>query len=930
MVSLALYGDPGVCYRSAVIRRGLLILSLVLGALLLSCASRRVLPKTGTDPLLRERPDNTPVDDEAPLGKLPEDVIPLEYDLNLTVDPSKETFSGFAAIGVRLTRPRSHMWLHGMGLQVKQAQVTLADGSTRRVSYQQLTPSGVVRLSFRSELEPQKIRLVIGYDAEIGTSLEGLYRVEDDGRAYVFTQLEATHARRVFPCFDEPRFKTPFRLTLTVPAEMEAISTTSVEAQRLSSDGSVRTLAFRETEKLPTYLLALAVGRFDVVEAEIPPNRLRERSVPLRGVAVAGKGERLLHALETTGALLEALETYVALPYPYEKIDVVAVPDFSGGAMENVGVITFAERLLLLDPKRASAEERFSLERVMAHELAHQWFGNLVTHRWWNDLWLNESFATWMAARVLSEWHPELGAERHLMRSAQRAMGSDSLASARAVREPVWSFQDIEGAFDALTYHKGGALLSMFEAYLGEERFQAAVRAYLGRFPHGTATAEDFIEALAAESDEQVAAAFFGFLTQPGVPTLAGRLLCEGEVGRFDLRQSRYVPLGSRVSADAQWDIPLCIETSAAGERKTTCRLMTARELSFELDRCPDWVMPNAGGRGYFRFTLEDASWRAVLDAARAGVLTVRGRMALVDALHASADAGELPLPAFFDAIKTLSGDPDRHVLELLIGAIREARLQWVGMRGGVERYARTTLGPRARAVGLEGKVGEAPELQRLRAVLHEAMVFVARDPRIRKEASARGLALIGKEHVTVTATTSELAATWLGAAVQLGGGEVIDRLVAILEGSSNASERRLILEALGRVEEPELTERVRELAISDILRDDERLRLLLDLSREVLTARGTWLWLRTNFRALVKRLPSTHVGRTPFVARRLCSEADLASIDEFFSGQIERFPAGARQLSSTLERVELCIAKTRALEGPAEGYFGPDEVALR
>ncbi|MEO0812910.1 MAG: M1 family metallopeptidase, partial [Myxococcota bacterium] len=505
----------------------LVFLSL-LGAFVASsaCATQRRPARVGKDPLLRERRDSSPVDDEAPLGRLPADVLPLEYDLNLVVDPRKETFSGFAAIGVRLTRPRNHLWLHGVALQVKQAQVTLADGSTRRVDYQQLTPDGVVRISFRGQLEPQDVRLVLAYDAQFNRSAIGVFRRADGGREFAFTRFEATEARRAFPCFDEPGTKTPYRLTLTVPGEMEAFSNTAVELERKSADGKVRTLAFRQTEPLPTYQVAFAVGEFDVLQTEVGISSVRSQALKLRGIAIRGKEARLRKAMERVAPSVVALENYLGTAFPYEKLDMIAVPSLDLRGTWNAGLVGLSEARLFVDTDDVLIRDR--LDHLLLRSLAGQWFGGLVTHLWWDELWLSEAFPAWLASRVAVTGESSGSGDRSSGASlAQAAMRSDRLSAARSVREPVSSTRDVRGAFDGVTETKGAAVLAMFEGYVGAESFQRALRQYLQKFAHGSAGTAQWLETLKDASKRELAASFMSFLTQSGVPLVETRLLCD-------------------------------------------------------------------------------------------------------------------------------------------------------------------------------------------------------------------------------------------------------------------------------------------------------------------------------------------------------------------------------------------------------------------
>jgi alanyl aminopeptidase len=376
--------------------------------------------------------------------------------LSLTIIPELDTFSGTAVIGIKLDQPSTTIWMHGENLNVTSIHATHA---TARIpaTWEQQTSDGVVRVELQEALPAGRSTLHVEYTADFDTPLRGLYRVESKGHAYAFTQFESISARLAFPCFDEPRFKTPFDVTLTVPADQMAAANTPVDRAIKLPEGLQR-ISFMPTAPLPTYLVAWTVGPLDVVSGPtIPPNEGRPFPVPLRGIATKGQGEQLRYALDRTGEFVEALEDYFGIPYPYRKLDLVAVPDFSAGAMENVGLITFREWLLLIDEDRATENQRRAFAYVLAHELAHQWFGNLVTMPWWDDIWLNEAFATWMGSKVVQTLHPEYRADLGSLASAQRAMRLDSLTSARSIVQPIESNHDIKNAFDAITYEKGGA-----------------------------------------------------------------------------------------------------------------------------------------------------------------------------------------------------------------------------------------------------------------------------------------------------------------------------------------------------------------------------------------------------------------------------------------------------------------------------------------
>lgn len=887
-----------------------------------ACARNPGRGRVGRDPLLRPAETKTVVDDEAPLGRLPEDVRPLLYSLNLTVDPRKQVFSGIATIRVELTRPREHLWLHGVGLQVKQAQVTLADGTTQKVGYQQLTPGGVVRIALPAEVQPQVIRLGIAYDAEFARGLRGLYRVEEEGRQYAFSQFEAIEARRAFPCFDEPVFKTPYRITLTIPKDMDAISSTEAEAE--GGRGEYRILAFRETERIPTYLLAFAVGEFDFVTREIPANEIRTRSIPLRGVTVRGKGEQIGFAIDNVAPSLEAMERYLGIPYPYEKMDILAVPELEAGAMGNVGLITFREHLVLFDAEDPPPSQLQAYARVLAHELAQMWFGNLVTMRWWDDTWLKEALATWMTQTVLQQLRPGDRLDLALLGDAQAAMETDALNSARAIRQPISSNHDIVSAFERITQHKGGAMLTMYERFVGPEKFREAVASYLKKFAHRSANAEGLIASLNESTEAELTGSFLSFVGQAGTPLIEGRLLCQNSSGRLDLRQSRYRPIGVGASVDSQWQIPICVRSNQG----TACLMMVGREASIQFDEgCPEFVMPNADGAGYYRFELDPQATDALVAQGATDALTERERIALVDSLGAGLFAGTLAAPDYFGAIEKLVPTANRVELEHVLEALARVRTILISpdRREAVERFARKLLSKRFSALGYAAKKNESDNDALLRRSLVEFMVFVARDPKVRAEAARRGAALL--QAGRFGAAEDEF---FLGAAVQVLGAEIVERLETRLTESTNPRERRVILAALARVETPELATRVRGLVLDPRLRANERGRLLLAMSRSQGLATEAWLWLRENFSSFVAAAGEASAAATPRVAVPLCDERASAAMDEFFSERIDRYPGGPRILLRALEDVDRCAEQVRVLRPALERFFAGDEIAQR
>ncbi|HEY6882064.1 MAG TPA: M1 family metallopeptidase, partial [Polyangiales bacterium] len=623
--------------------------------------------KPPTPPVVAPPPAPARDPDLGPRDRLPIDTQPLSYRLTLEIDPDKDTFGGSVAIEVSLDRPRETIWLHSRGPRVGTVSVLREGADPLAGTLESVGDSGLSALRLAQPVGPGKVTVVLPFEADFGARLTGLYRAEAGGVRYAFTQFEPISAREAFPCFDEPRFKTPFELKLRVRKDHVAIANTSVVADQEWERG-LHELTFARTEKLPTYLIAVAVGPLDIVAAElIVADTVRKHPLPLRGVAVNGRGQELGFALAETPALLRWLEGYFGLAYPYDKLDLIAVPDFGAGAMENAGAVTFRDTLLLVRPDAPEQQKR-SLGYVNAHELAHMWFGDLVTMPWWDDIWLNEAFATWMGTHAIGAVHPEYEAELGALSATHGAMEVDSRASARKIRQPIESDHDIENAFDAITYSKGGAVLSMFERYLGKDEFQAGLRTYMDKYRFGNATARDLVRTLSEVSGQQaLESAFFSFLDQPGVPALSVELDCQAKT--LSLTQSRYAPLGTEVK-DAQWQIPVCVRYGqAGGPAKEVCQLMSEPRATIPLPgTCPSWVMPNAGASGYYRWSLADKELDALI--AHRAELSTAEQMSLANNLAAALRAGKVSLERALKAEKLLATSNKRHVFDSGVRAL--------------------------------------------------------------------------------------------------------------------------------------------------------------------------------------------------------------------------------------------------------------------
>lgn len=867
--------------------------------------------------------DNT--GDDIPLGQLTTEVQPLAYQLELIINPGLEEFKGKVTIDLDISSSRNHFFMHGKNIKARKVLIT--DGaSTHKGQYEQVDASGIVKISGPKPMRG-KIRLAIEYSAPFNQALEGLYKVSESGNDYAFTQFEAISARLAFPGFDEPGFKTPFTTTLIVPENHVAISNTP----ELSSEiiDGMKVVHFAPTKPLPTYLIAFAVGDFDVVEApDLPPTDIRERPLPLRGIAVKGKGEQLAYALQGTNVIVTALESYFGTPYPWAKLDIIAVPDFSAGAMENAGAITYRETLLLFDDT-ATPERKRRYKMVHAHELAHQWFGDLVTPVWWNDIWLNESFATWMAHVAMDMVEPEANYRRDLLSRGLRVMASDSLVSARKIRQPILSNNDIATAFDGITYSKGGAVLSMFENFIGRNDFRQGVRNYMDEFQYGTATADDFIRHLAAASTEKpgdvVTAAFNSFLEQPGLPLVELTGKCLDGALNIELKQSRYFPLGSSGDNNQQWNIPVCLRLGYGEDDIRTCLLLTDEEQSYSLPHaCPDWIAPNADSAGYYRFSMSQEDWTALL--AHSDKQNTNEMMAMLGSLTGAFNSGDLDVATLMSIAPQLIASPDWQVATAPIEHMNfmYERMASEGQKQELQSRFTGYYTGKLNETGLESSTDR--DKAQLQTALVDFLAKTARDPGLRAELVSMARAYSGYEtdnRIHPETANPIIIGTALMVAVDELGDDFVDHLYQLAVDSTDAVVRGRIFEAIGSTKDPLKAAEIRELVFSSELRDNEIYSILFPQVSMPETRDATWLWFQQNMDRVLSRVPEESWGRMSFIGSEFCSTEKKDEVQTFFAGRIDSLTGGPRSLAQTLEGIELCVAKVQQHKPEMDMWLG-------
>ncbi|MDH4365057.1 MAG: M1 family metallopeptidase, partial [Acidimicrobiia bacterium] len=611
--------------------------------------------------------------------RLPTSVVPERYRLRLAPDLDAERFDGTVTITARVTEPSAVVVLNADGLTVSAATARAVDEEAADATWQLDEEAKRLVVTPAQPLEPGPIELTLAFSGAFDTHLVGLYAsrfTDDDGteRKLATTQFEATYARKCFPCWDEPAFKAVFELELDIDPTLDAVANSVEVGRQLTPEGRLR-LAFAPTIPMSTYLVAFVVGPLAVTEP------VDVDGIPLRIVHVPGKGELTGFALEAGAFALRYFADYFGLPYPGDKLDLVAIPDFAFGAMENLGCVTFREVLLLIDPKTSTHTELQRAADVINHEIAHMWFGDLVTMSWWNGLWLNEAFATFMEMHCTDAFRPEWERWVDFGLARTEAFETDALGATRPIEFEVVSPSDAEGMFDVLTYEKGAAVVRMLEQYLGQDRFRAGINRYMRENQFGNAETTDLWDAIEAETGEPVRRIMDSWIFQGGFPSVSVEVHPDRpEVLTLTQDRLRYEPgegpgsgTGSEATDPARWAVPVLYRWAAEGDEEPRRGRILVEEASarIELPAPPLWLVVNAGGAGFFRVAYGERQLDQLADIAT-DELTAIERYALIDDAWAAVVAGRTSSMAFLNLIEAMSGEGDRSVWQRLIAGLSQ------------------------------------------------------------------------------------------------------------------------------------------------------------------------------------------------------------------------------------------------------------------
>ena len=755
-------------------------------------------------------------------GLLSKDVRPSHYQLRLNVDPAATQFSGEVNIRIRVRKPSDSLRLHAQNLQSDGAQLQAVGAKAVRVM--RIAPDAATQTWALSPqdgkpIAPGAYQLRIAYSGIVNDSDSGLYRApytaDGQAKAMLATQLEAVFARMLFPNFDEPAFRSVFDITVQAPANYAVFSNMPVRS--IAKVGTARVHRFGATPSMSSYLVAITVGQFDVLSG------LAAR-VPLRIITSPGKLAQARYAMQATEKILPYYNDYFGVPYALPKLDQLAVPSTRSGAMEDWGLISYSETALLFDPARSSEHRRMRVFETIAHEVAHQWFGNLVTAASWEEIWLNEAFATWLAEKATDKFNPDWQIQLRRRQPIDHAMADDASSATRAIRSGAVQEDRVFDVFDNITYEKGGAVLSMLEGWMGPEKFRQGLSSYMKQRRMSNATAGDLWFHIGQASGRDVARVARSWTDQKGFPLVTVQSRCESGQTVLDLRQSRFSSDTADVASHSSaglWSIPLVV---LHGGREHSL-LLDQTSQTFTLPQCSDMpTVLNPGGQGFYRVQYAPAQHAKLLRGF--GALPATARIALLSDTFALVQSAQLPLAAYLEllqAIPAIQG-PDRAALIDMaresIGFLDEAFVN-TPSQARLRGRAMALLAPELQALGWQARASDDIDTQMLRNGLIASLAHLG-DVSVRAQAAQ----LFDQEATGGPSIAPQIRDAVLRAAGMSADAERFAQLKQRLLSATNEEDRWRYASALANTTDPALAQQVLALSLAGTLPNNIAARL--------------------------------------------------------------------------------------------------------
>jgi len=877
---------------------------------LIACAAPEVAkPASPTSPASPAPAAAAVADPGPPELRLPGDVVPTKYALDLTIIPDPPQASGHVHITATVVRPARVVWLNATELAIDRAEL---DGKPARV----IKGGGdFIGVTADRELPPGPLVIDVAFKASIDRERSrGLYSEREGDDTYVYTFFESTDARRAFPCFDEPAYKVPWQLTLHAKADHVALGNAPV-VRETAEPGGMKRVELAETKPLPSYLVAFVVGPFELIDGGTA-GRIK---TPIRFIVPKGRAAELGYAKQVTPKVLVALEDYFDMAYPYLKLDVAVVPRY-WGTMEHPGIVAMGQPLTLIRADQETRSRKRGYANILAHEMSHYWFGDLVTMAWWDDTWLNEALGTWSDMNITEAAEPSWRVRDDRIGIAMNAMRADETLSTRAMRKPVTTREGINASFDnSITYFKGASMFRMFEAFVGRDAWRKFINNYLTTHAWGNASADDFLASLTANLGPAITASMRTFLDQPGVPRITAQLRCEPrKPPRVELAQQRSLRAGVVDPSPTLWDVPVCLRYGDASSSYRQCIPLATATASVELDggkpgahpvSCPTWLVANADAVGYYRSAVDPAMASALLTPssaiARAAKPTPTERIMLVEDLRAAVARDDLEIDKLLALVPVIAADPDDKVAR---SAPSAASIPIRGlddaMFAAARRWTLKALGPRARQLGWHRGANDSEERQELRQIL--VSMVATDDPGLTAEATK----LADRWLVDRTILDNDIAFDALATAAHHGDAARFDRYLTATKAARDRTEQGRMLGALGEFRNPEIASR----ALALVLGHDLDLRESRSIMFRVLGHRETRdlaiAFLTEHLDELVARMRSDEAaGFLGAIAGSACDAARKAQIAALIEPRAMKIDGAQAQVTRGLEQADQCIA---------------------
>jgi puromycin-sensitive aminopeptidase len=829
--------------------------------------------------------------------RLPTTVTPERYEIRLTPDLTTWTFSGEEKVSIQVHEAVREIVLNAAELEFRSVSLKLQNGTVLQGRSQLDSESEQAKLSFAEAVPVGRYELQIGFSGILNDKLHGFYRStykdsQGQEKPLASTQFESTDARRAFPCWDEPACKAVFQVTLIVDEKLTAICNTRVLRETLLPGTGKKEVIFADSIKMSTYLVAFIVGEFDATEP------LMVGSAPLRVWAVPGKKHLASFALDIGKSSLEYFSRYYGIPYPGDKLDLIAIPDFASGAMENLGAITFRETALLVDAKKATRAELERVADVVSHENAHMWFGDLVTMKWWNGLWLNEAFATFMEMLAVDAWKPEWRRWDSFTVSRAAAMQVDGLKSTRPIEFPVERPEEAAGMFDVLTYEKGASVLRMLEQYLGAEAFRDGIRLYLRRHQYGNAETTDLWDALEDSTKQPVRALMDSWIFQAGYPMI--NVKKDGPALCLSQQIFRYLADGS--DQDRKWHAPIFLRASTKSGEVTRTILLTEKEQRVELADEVEWAVVNAGGHGFYRVRyggdLIDALKRDLQNS-----LSAVERFGLVNDSWAATLAGLTSLTDYLGLIDLLREEGDLNVWTTVIGSSHQMhRILDDEQCASLEEKLRALFSPATGRLGWTPRKGESELESQLRGDLIAALGTVAED----KACQERARELYAQYEKAADSVDRNLIPALVSIVAHTGGPTEYEKFYGKFKTAQTPQEETRYLFALANFRVRELIERTLDLTINGEVRTQNSPYLMRGILLNKRARERAWSFMKTHWDKMLRQYPDNSIPRMCEGVIGLVTAELEKDVREFFT----RHPVkqGAKQMEQHLERLRVAV----------------------